>query len=110
MKMCVKDPYKVSHYIPCAYKLHNLMVARNDTFIAMPVNALPQLPVHDSGDMEGGIELGCTDRDVLHWHRCFLSTLRSPGHKIQGSSGHLPQCNVREGSCANKQADECRKR
>ena len=64
-KVCVRDPYVVSHYTSCACILHNLMVARNDTFIAMPIDVMPQLPVHNPGVMEGGSELGSTVRDAL---------------------------------------------
>ena len=67
-KVCVKDPYIMSLYTSCACILHNLMVARNDTFIAMPIDVMPQLPVHYPGVMEGGSELGSTVRDALCEH------------------------------------------
>lgn len=64
-KVYVKDPYIMSLYTSCACILRNLMVARNDTFIAMPIDVMPQLPVRNPSVMEGGSELGSTVRDAL---------------------------------------------
>ena len=64
-KVCVKDPFVVSHYISCVCILHNLMSFRNDAFVIGSVDILPEFPVHPPGVMSQGIDLGSTIRDAL---------------------------------------------
>lgn len=45
-KVCVKGPSVLCYYSSCAYTLHILMEVRKDAYTGMPVDALPEFPLH----------------------------------------------------------------